>query len=355
MAVQKKEIDEMTPQERLWSSLDYSYGEQREDSRKTYARAKSEADRRALSRGMQRSLLNEQVQANLEHQSAEALNRIYAAQNAAYAAGLNQLEQQEADKQFRERQFAETQAQNAWNRSFQESEAQRAAEQFNLQFNASREDAEFNKNMQEQQFAANQDQTLWQRGFQESEAQRAADQFERQFSASREDAEFNKNLQQQQFAAEQEQNLWLRGFQEGEAQRAADQFERQFGQTEKTTEQQIAMGYVQTALANGQIPGDDLLARAGLTREDAQLMVKKTYSGGGTVVKKPWDQLGLTEAQYNAMLAKGLTPNAFDVDAFIAALSKPFGDSGNTSQDAPKGTVRPYVENNKFKPTAVQR
>ena len=128
-----------------------------------------------------------------------------------------------------------------------------------------------------------------------------------------EQQELENERWERQFAATEEQNAWSRAFQEQQAELNA-----------KNTEQQIAMGYVQTALANGKIPSDDLLARAGLTREDAELM-KKSSSGGYTAptTKKPWEQLGITEEQYNTLLANGGVNAAggLDVAAFIEMLS----------------------------------
>lgn len=63
--------------------LNRTYEKQREASAKEYARARSQADRHALSRGMQRSYYNAQVLANLDQNAVDAQRDLWDAQGAA--------------------------------------------------------------------------------------------------------------------------------------------------------------------------------------------------------------------------------------------------------------------------------
>lgn len=65
------------------AGLQYTYDKQREANRRAYEQAYSEADRHALSRGMQRSSYNAQILANLMRQGAEADQDIWDQQSAA--------------------------------------------------------------------------------------------------------------------------------------------------------------------------------------------------------------------------------------------------------------------------------
>ena len=198
VAQTKQDVENMTRKDRLWDSLNHAYGQQREDSNRSYDQAISQADRRALSRGMQRSSYNSQVLGNLNNQKIKAQENSWNNQIADYENRLGQLESEEAE----------------------------------------------------------------------------ADRWEREFAANREDTAWNQN------------------FQITQADRAADQWERQFNQGNNDTDRQLAASYVANIVANGGIPSDDLLARAGLSRADAELMAKgKGSSGGGyTPTPKPTEE-----------------------------------------------------------------
>lgn len=187
VAQNKQDVENMTRKDRLWDSLNHAYGQQREESNRSYDQAISQADRRALSRGMQRSSYNNAVLSNLSNQKIKAQENSWNNQIADYENRLGQLESEEAE----------------------------------------------------------------------------ADRWERQFAANREDTAWNQN------------------FQITQADRAADQWERQFAQGNNDTDRQLAASYVASIVANGGIPSDDLLARAGLSRADAELMAKKSSGGGG--------------------------------------------------------------------------
>ena len=193
VAQNKQDVENMTRKDRLWDSLNHAYGQQREDSNRSYDQAISQADRRALSRGMQRSSYNNAVLSNLSNQKIKAQENSWNNQIADYENRLGALESEEAE----------------------------------------------------------------------------ADRWERQFEADRADVAWNQNFQQTQ------------------ADRTADQFERQFAQGINDTDRQLAASYVASIVANGGIPSDDLLARAGLSRADAELMAKKSSGGGYTPPTNP--------------------------------------------------------------------
>lgn len=220
----KTDVDSMSTEDRLWDSLNYSYGKKRESSDEAYDKAYSQADRQALSRGMQRSSYVGQTLANLSNAKVKAQNDIWDSQIADYENRLQAIRDAQDARAY---QTAEREAQQAYNTA--EREAQQA---YNSKESAlSRE---------------------WQTA--ENAANRAEQA--RQYDTS--------------LAYQRERDAV-----------GDTQWDKQFGFNEKTTDQQIAMQYALNALQNGNMPTDDLLARAGLSREDAQAMMAKTSSGGG--------------------------------------------------------------------------
>ena len=107
----RQEVDNMSKADRLWDSLSYSYGRKGDMLNKEYDRAYSQADRQALSRGMQRSTYNNQTLANVNENRINALNDNQSALIADYENRLGQLEEQEWQQDFQERQFAKNQRQ----------------------------------------------------------------------------------------------------------------------------------------------------------------------------------------------------------------------------------------------------
>ena len=212
----KEDVNNMSKADRIWDSLNYSYGKKRESSDREYDKAISQADRQALTRGMQRSSYNNQVLGNLGNQKVQAQNDIWDAQIADYEARLGEAEQQDLENERWERQFA-----------------------------AEREDAQWNKDYQQQQ--ADRSQANW----------------------------------QMQFDADRGDTAWNQAFQQAQADTSKDQWERQFGYGQQSDAQQIAMQYAMSILQNGNMPSDDLLARAGLSRPDAEALMAKAKGGSG--------------------------------------------------------------------------
>lgn len=336
----KKEVEQMNTSDRLWDSLNHSYGLQREEIGRNYDKAYSQADRQALSRGMQRSSYNAQNLANINEQRNNALSQNYSNQIADYENRLTQQEQLDKENERWERQFAEGQRQfdagqqlqreeNALNRAFQTSE--REAQQgwqsgenaLNRAFNTSEREAQQNYNTSEriaqQQFSSAENaaardwqagqtaaQQAWQSG--ENALNRAYNTAEREAQQTWQTGENERNrayntaerIAQQSFqsgenalsrAENARQFNEQMAYNQAQADRSADQWERSFNQDNMTADQKLAASYVAAIAEQGGTPSDALLARAGLSRADAEAMRKGGKSSGsggsGTSTSNP--------------------------------------------------------------------
>lgn len=182
------DVNNMTKAERLWDSLNYSYGKKREDLAQQYAQAASQTDRALLGRGMQRSSYGAQTVANLQQQGLKAQSDVWDTQIADYENRLQEAEQQE-----------------------------------------------------------------WAQGFQERQFDEGIRQYEQNF-----------------------------GYQAGRDTVADQQWQLAFDQGNKDNDRSLAASYVNALLGKGQMPTDDLLARAGLSKADAQKMIaQQAVAGGG--------------------------------------------------------------------------
>jgi len=243
VAKNKKDVDQMDKRERLYDSLSYSYGNKGERISKEYDKAYSQADRQALSRGMQRSSYNNQTLANINKQKIDALNDNESAMIADYENRLQDIEAQELAADQWERQFAENQRQYNESLAFQKAEADRA-----------------------------QANTVWNQNFQT-----------KQYGDSRSDADWNKAFQEKQYADSRGDTAWNQAFQTNQAAVAQDQWEREFARNNQTAGQQIAMSYLSQIAAAGGNPSDELLRQAGISRSDYNAMKAQaaTTSGSG--------------------------------------------------------------------------
>ena len=68
------DVEGMSKRERLWDSLNYSYGKKGERLAQEYDKARATADRQMQSRGMQRSSYGAQTLANMDRQKIDALD-----------------------------------------------------------------------------------------------------------------------------------------------------------------------------------------------------------------------------------------------------------------------------------------
>jgi hypothetical protein len=178
------DVEGMSKRERLWDSLNYSYGKKGERLAQEYDKARATADRQMQSRGMQRSSYGAQTLANMDRQKIDALDDNQSAMIADYESRLQDIEAQELAQNNWERQFAEGQRQfdegqsfqrseNALNRAFQtsEREAQQGwqSNENALNRNENRYQFETNLNYQRERDAVGDRQ--WQQNFAEGQRQ----------------------------------------------------------------------------------------------------------------------------------------------------------------------------------------
>jgi len=119
----KTDVEQQDRRQRLWDSLDYSYGKKRQDSDDSFARSYSQADRQMLGRGMQRSSYGAQTLANINKQANDARQDIYDAQIADYQARLTDIEDKEQEdarwqQQFEYQQQRDAVGDNQWQMQF---------------------------------------------------------------------------------------------------------------------------------------------------------------------------------------------------------------------------------------------
>lgn len=298
---QAQTVDDVNGQDartRLWQSLSYAYGDQQRKSDEQYALARSQADRQALSRGMQRSSYNNATLANLENKRIEARNDIASAQIADYQNRIGQLEQQEKEDERWERQFAEQQRQynenmglnreqfeeqkanTAWNQGFQQAQADQGQANWQAQFTAGREDAA-------------QSQQNWQTSFDagRQDAAQAQQNWQSQFNASQEQQKWQNEFAQNQFAYQQQQDTqaqanWQAQFDAAQAQQA---WQNEYMQDQFKYEYVIPAQQAAAAAAAAQAAA----ASASSSRP--------SYSTNPGNNSKPWEALGLTEEEYNKL------------------------------------------------------
>lgn len=267
----KKDVDEMTNTDSLWDSLQHSYGKKAEDISKNYDKAIAQQDNAMLARGMQRSSYGAQTRANMLGEKNKAISANWDDMIADYENRRMQEADKEWERAFQEKQLAQNQSQFETNLAFQkeenalgrafttsereatqaygtgEREAQQAYQSSENALNRAQSQAQFEANLAEQKT-----QNAWNRAFQESEAAR-----------EQTNTEWTQAFQKEQFAAQQ------------------DQWKQEFNYQQKSDDQKIAASYAMQIIQQGGNPSDDLLARAGLSRNDANSMKAQVAAGGG--------------------------------------------------------------------------
>lgn len=263
VARNQQDVDQMSKKDRLWDSLSYTYGRQTDQSNESFNKAITQQDRNLLQRGMQRSSYGMQTLGDLQNQKIKAQNDIGYAKIADYENRLFQLEQQEkADEQW-ERQFAEGQRQFNEQMGFQQSEAER-----------NQRNTEWTQAFQQSEAARDQANTVWNQNFQQGQADREQGNWEKQFAFSQEQWNTQK-----------------------------EQWDKEFGYQQMSDDQKLSYNYVAQIIANGNDPSDDLLKRAGLSREDANAMKAQAQSGGGGGGTPAWKKYGFPNKEaYDAYL-----------------------------------------------------
>ena len=322
----RTDVDNMSVRDRVWDTLTHSYGEKKKDSNQAFDKAYSQASRELMNRGMSRSSFGLQTLANVNKQRADAIAKIDDDLIAEYENRLGQIEQQEADNAFREKQFAEsvrqfnagqelTRTENALNRAFQTSErlgqqvfqagesalerafrtGEREAQQ---KYNTSEREAQqkFATGEREAQQAYNTAERLAQQIYQANQ-----DALARQFQA--EQNALNRDQAAEQFAAEMAYKVdrgvaqdaqWLQAFnyQAGRDERSDYQWDEQtriqqeqfaaqqdFERQQQT--RQLALSYAQALLSAGMEVPNSLLQQAGLDIRNGQVVLAENVGSGG--------------------------------------------------------------------------
>ena len=184
VARSKQDVNSMSAKDRLWDSLNYSYGEKREASDKAYDKLASQTNNQLLSRGMQRSSYGAQTVANVGKQKVDAQNQIYNEQIADYENRLYQIERDEKTDEQWERSFNEGVRQYDTSLAYQKERDTIADQQWEKQYNEQLR--QFNEQMAFQRERANVTDAQWEKTYaaarNEFEAQMAEQK--RQFDAN---------------------------------------------------------------------------------------------------------------------------------------------------------------------------
>lgn len=130
----QQDVNNMSARDRLWDSLNYSYGKKREESDKSFAKAYSQAVNQGIRTGMQRSSYGAQTLANINKQQIDAQNDIYDSLIADYENRVYQLERDELEDAWKQKQFDENQRQYNENLAFQKSQADRSQANWEKEF-----------------------------------------------------------------------------------------------------------------------------------------------------------------------------------------------------------------------------
>jgi hypothetical protein len=123
----------------------------------------------------------------------------------------------------------------------------------------------------------------------------------------KEDEKFWEQFKYQQGRDKVADDQWKQQFvyQQGRDAKADEQWDKQYEQGQKSSEQQVAMSFVSQILAAGGTPSDTLLQQAGLSRQDYEAMKQQAAATGGPSSggKKPWEILGISQEQYERLIA----------------------------------------------------
>ena len=162
-AKNKNDVDQMSREEQLWDSLNYSYGKKGEQLSSEYNKAISQQDRALLSRGMQRSSAGMSTLAGLRNQRTKALDDNQSQLISTYEDRIQAIKDAEDARAF---QTSEREAQQAWQSSENALNRQQSQNQFDIQqaFNEKqweaqqsqwREEFDYNKKSDAQKLAYN--------------------------------------------------------------------------------------------------------------------------------------------------------------------------------------------------------
>lgn len=200
MAKTKAEVEQQTKNDRLWESLDYSYGKNSDAIAKSYDQAFSQASNQLLKRGMQRSAYGTQQLANIEKQKIDAQEDNRRALIADYQNRLTDLENQEAARDLQERQFAESQRQFNENLAYNKDRAAASDNQFTLQFNEGQRQFDLGQALAREQLAENQRQYNETQAYNRERANASDNQWNLSFNYQQERDKVGDTQWERQFA-----------------------------------------------------------------------------------------------------------------------------------------------------------
>lgn len=243
-ATTKQQVEQQSLRDRIWEAMDYGYGKKREALEKSYDKSYSSADRQLLSRGMQRSSYGAQTLANINQERDKALGDVWSEQIADYQ---NRLTDQE-DKE--------------WERAFQERQLEQNQNQFEMQFGEGQR--QFNENLAYQKERAGVADAQWQAQFDYGKERDAVadQQWQTQFDYGKERDAVADQQWQAQF-----------DYQTSRDAVADQQWQQAFDADRASEDREYAVNFVSQILANGQMPTDEMLAAAGISKEDAEKLM----------------------------------------------------------------------------------
>lgn len=132
-----QDVNEQDSRTRLWQSLNTTYGHQMDESDKAYDTAISKQDNAQLARGMGRSSYAGQIRANMLNDKVTARNKLGEDLIADYQNRIGDIEKQENEEAWRQKEFEEGQ------RQFNEGQAfQREQNELNRLFQTSEREAQ---------------------------------------------------------------------------------------------------------------------------------------------------------------------------------------------------------------------
>jgi hypothetical protein len=295
------------PAQNLWDSLSYGYGKKAEEIGQNYDKAIAQQGSSLLKRGMQRSSAGMQSISDLQNQRVKALGDNT---DAMIADWQNRLQQQNEAQAARDFQAGEAEKQRAFTTS------EREATQI---YNTGEREAQQRYNTGEREA-----QQVWQSG--ENALNRAQDQ-----------AQFEANLGFQRERAAVSDDQWERQFNN-----ANDQWKQQFDYNKMSDDQKLAYNYVTAIIGQGGTPSDDLLARAGLSRNDANAMTAQVTTGGGGGRRSNGggddDTTGGGDSWADSLFATNASNTISSAAQIVANATKPYTPYGEwkTNQEKKK-------------------
>ncbi|MBP5727725.1 MAG: hypothetical protein J6Y48_11695 [Clostridia bacterium] len=390
---QAKTVEDVNNQDartRLWQSLNTTYSNQMDESDKAYDKSISQQNNAMLARGMGRSSYASQIAANMYTEKNNARNRLGEALIADYQNRISDIENQEKEDERWERQFAETQKQNEWQRQYQEGEAARQQSNWEKEYAANRSDTAWSQGFQqsqldyqksqdalaqqnwETQFAYQQQRDAaadqqWQKQYDEqlrqfnenmayqreranvsdAQWQKQYDESLREFNAqmAQQEAQFKANYDFQVSEANRQQSNWeiQQAFNEQQWQAQQEQWKQEFEYNKMSDSQKIAYNYIVAAASNGGDVSDALLKQAGISRTDYNAMKAKATGGNPNPKPDPKDEVKAVLTDKNLETLVNFKPSTTTKNHTDIMLST------NALLNSATGTVRAMTEADKKK------